>query len=300
MELQLTDIGPSEDAAKRWEKIESKINQKIESSLSSCSKVIKGATPEKIVELKQQAGQKIIVSKNKLVEAPASLSQKINHLKSTTIDQVQSLREDLNKNLQKGKEGKWSKFGIAASLIAAFEWALIPVYKKLTLYFSTISPGALASGIVLVTVSTITGIGVYNNSTKIAQEAGIVDREPASIERPLELRPKYYKRSERELLVANVIVPSYIEGKSSLRKLQIDFTIISSNRYIREYLFDNTYLLEDMLNSKVEPIIPGFPLSDEGKLILKEKIKAELNQLLLKMKIKGSVEQIYISSILAA
>ncbi len=296
----MTDIGPSEDAVKRWEKIESKINQKLENSLSSCSQLLKGATPEKIVELKNQAGKKLVDSKNKLVDAPISLSQKINHFKSSTIDQVQSIREDLNKNLQESKDGKWSKFGVAASLIAVIEWALMPLYKKIALYFSTISPGALASGIVLVTVSTITGIGVYNNSTKIAEDSGIIDREPASIERTLEIRPKYYKRSERELLVSNVIVPSYIEGKSSLRKLQIDFTIISSNRYIREYLFDNTYLLEDMLNSKVEPIIPGFPLSDEGKLILKEKIKAELNQLLLKMKIKGSVEQIYISSILAA
>lgn len=296
----MTDKGRSEDAVKKWEYIEERINKKLESSLSSCSQILKGATPEKIVELKNQAGKKIIDSKNKLVDAPISLSQKLNHFKSSTIDQAQSLREDLNNNLQKGKEGKWSKFGVAASLIAFIEWALMPFYKKIALYFSTISPGALASGIVLLTVSTITGIGVYNNSTKIAEDAGIIDREPASIERPVETRPKYYKRSERELLVANVIVPSYIEGKSSLRKLQIDFTIISSNRYIREYFFDNTYLLEDMLNSKIEPIIPGFPLSDEGKLILKEKIKAELNQLLLKMKIKGSVEQIYISSILAA
>ena len=262
--------------------------------------MLKGATPEKFVEIKNQAGQKIIDSKNKIVDVPTTLTQKIVQIKSSAIVQAQNLREDLNKNLKKGKEGKWNKFGVAASLIAVFEWALMPLYKKLALYFSTISPGALASGIVLVTVSTITGIGVYNNSSKIAQEAGIVDREPASIERPIEIRPKYYKRNERELLVSNVIVPSYIEGKSSLRKLQIDFTIITSNRYIREYFFDNTYLLEDMLNSKVEPVIPGFPLSDEGKLILKDKIKAELNELLLKMKIKGSVEQIYISSILAA
>lgn len=296
----MTDKDVSEDTVKKWENIEEKINQKLENSLSSCSQILKGATPEKIIEIRNQASQKISDSKNKLVEAPVNLSQKISRFKSAAIDQVVSLREDLNKNVERSKNEKWGKFGVVASLIAVFEWALMPFYKKIALYFSTISPGALASSIVLLTVSTITGIGVYNNSTKIAKDAGIIDREPAAIERSFEIRPKYYKRSERELLVSNVVVPSYIEGKTSLRKLQIDFTIISSNRYIREYLFDNTYLLEDMLNSKIEPIIPGFPLSDEGKLILKEKIKAELNELLLKMKIKGSIEQIYISSILAA
>ncbi len=285
---------------KKWENLEGKINEKLENTFSSCTSALKNVTPDKIKELSKQAGQSIAESKSKIVHAPANLSEKVSALKSNAADQAASLRVDLNKNLENSKNGKWSRFGVAASLIAVCEWALMPVYKKLALYFSTVSPGALASSIILVTVGSIAGIGVYNNSNKIVQEAGIVERAPAAIERPKEIRPRYYKRNEKELLVSNVIVPSYIEGKSALRKLQIDFTIISSNRYIREYFFDNTYLLEDVLNSKIEPIIPGFPLSDEGKLILKEKIKAELNQLIHKMKIKGKVDQIYISSILAA
>ncbi len=285
---------------KKWEKIEGRINKRLESTFSSCSQILKSATPEKLREISKQAGHSISSSKDKISQAPATLSEKVSNLKSSATNQVSTIRANLNKNLAEGKKGKWSKFGVAASLIAICEWAIMPFYKKLTLFFTNVSPGALASSIILVTVGTITGIGVYNSSNKIAQEAGIVDRVPASIERPKESRPRYYKRNERELLVSNVIVPSYIEGKSALRKLQIDFTIISSNRYIREYFYDNSYLLEDVLNSKVEPIIPGFPLSDEGKLILKEKIKAELNQLILKMKIKGKIDQIYISSILAA
>ncbi len=283
----------------KWEKLENSINKKLEKSFSNVSNVVRSATPDKMRQWRGEAVQKLSASATSAMAAPARLGQKLETIKDHSAEKAQALKLDLSKNIQKNKSGKLGKFGFVAAIVAALQWAILPLYKKISIFFTTMQPATLASTIVLVTVGSIAGIGVYNSSNKIAEEAGLIERAPAAIEKP-DPRPKYYKRNEKELLISNVIVPSYLEGKNSLRKLQIDFTIISSNRYIREYFFDNSYLLEDVLNSKIEPIVPDFPLGDEGKLIIKEKIKAELNLLLKRMKIEGSIDSIYISSILAA
>lgn len=284
---------------KKWEQLENIINKKLENTISSVGEAVSTATPEKMRAWKSNTINKISRSTGQVLKAPSNFTKKIGSLTENTLGQAQGLKDKMHNSIQEGRKARYNKLGIAAGIVALLEWALMPLYKKIALIFTTMQPATLASGIVLMTVSGIAGIGIYNNSHKIVEEAGLVERAPAAIEKP-DPRPKYYKRNEKELLVSNVVVPSYIEGRASLRKLEIDFTIISSNRYIREYFFDNSYLLEDVLNSKIEPIIPGFPLGDEGKLILKDKIRSELNLLLKRMKIEGSIESIYISSILAA
>lgn len=284
---------------KKWEKIENSINATLEKTISNVSDVVSSTTPSQIRTWKSKLRDQATKTKNTLLVAPLALSEKIKNAKSAAQSGIIDLQLNLNKKLNDSKTGKFSRFGAAASILALLEWAFLPFYKHIAKFLSSLQPTTLASGIVIFTVGTITGIGVYNNSEKIAQEAGLIERAPAAIQRQLENRPKYYKRNEKELLIANVVVPSYIEGSTSLKKLNVDFTIISSNRYIREYFYDNSYLIEDVFNTRIEPMIPGFPLGDEGKLILKEKIKIELDALLKRMKIEGQIDQVYISSILA-
>lgn len=284
---------------KKWEKIENSINATLEKTISNVSDVVSSTTPSQIRTWKNKLHDQATKTKNNLLVAPLALSEKIKNAKSAAQSGIIDLQLNLNKKLSDSKTGKFGRFGAAASILALLEWVFMPFYKHIAKFLSSLQPTTLASGIVIFTVGTITGIGVYNNSQKIAQEAGLIERAPAAIQRELENRPKYYKRNEKELLIANVVVPSYIEGSTSLKKLNVDFTIISSNRYIREYFYDNSYLIEDVFNTRIEPMIPGFPLGDEGKLILKEKIKIELDALLKRMKIEGQIDQVYISSILA-
>jgi flagellar basal body-associated protein FliL len=42
----------------------------------------------------------------------------------------------------------------------------------------------------------------------------------------------------------------------------------------------------------------SFPLENEGKIIVKEKIRKEINQMLHKRKIKGQITDVYIHSII--
>ena len=61
---------------------------------------------------------------------------------------------------------------------------------------------------------------------------------------------------------------------------------------------ENEYILRDRLSRNIQPIIPEFPMEPEGKVILKRKIKKELNKLVDDLNIKGDISNIYIHSIL--
>ena len=83
--------------------------------------------------------------------------------------------------------------------------------------------------------------------------------------------------------------------------LTFDFTVEGSNRYIAAYFSSrvNENLIKDKLNNSIEPIVPSFPLEEEGKRIIKLKIKEEINELVQKLKIKGYISKVYINNVLA-
>ena len=95
-------------------------------------------------------------------------------------------------------------------------------------------------------------------------------------------------------------MPIYVESAKDIHSLIMDFTMESSNRYIKKFFDKNTHYLQDRLNSTIEPIVPTFPLEQEGKQIIKEKLKQESNQLIKDFKIKGKIEKIYLHSMMAS
>ena len=83
-------------------------------------------------------------------------------------------------------------------------------------------------------------------------------------------------------------MPLYIESIHNPKQVKIDFTVEPSNRYVREYFFENEYLIHDRLNMMVQPVIPGLPLlQEEGKQILEDELFIELNKLIEDQNIKG-------------
>ena len=95
-------------------------------------------------------------------------------------------------------------------------------------------------------------------------------------------RRRGYKRAkEKHFVIRNVSLPVYFSTKTKYKKLIIDFDIKSSNRYIKAYFDSNLHLVKDKLNNSLEPISVSFPLNDEGKMIIKNKIKREMNELIL-------------------
>lgn len=109
----------------------------------------------------------------------------------------------------------------------------------------------------------------------------------------------FYKIKDRQLLVSDIDLPVYIESSAAIKSLTIDFTFESSNRYIKQFFLHNEHTLKNKLNATLETVIPSFPLTDEGKNVIKEKLIFEMNALLKEKQIEGKILKIYIHTIVA-
>lgn len=117
-------------------------------------------------------------------------------------------------------------------------------------------------------------------------------------------KPKFTNFEEREFFVPDVFVPVILKNRPDITRIYLDIKLRSSNKFIKIYFTENNFInmdkLVDRYLSTLGPIIPVFPLTDEGKNILKNKIKLETNELLKQLKIEGEIEEVIIQDILAA
>lgn len=125
-------------------------------------------------------------------------------------------------------------------------------------------------------------------------------REPAAVVREYKkVRPEYYHQYDRTMKIHSVNFPVYIESARGAKMVRMDLTLTTNNKYTRNYLNKNYHMVQDRLNSRLEPMIPDFPIEEEGKEIIKSKVKEEIDSLIKELKIDGRVQSIHIHSILA-
>lgn len=124
-------------------------------------------------------------------------------------------------------------------------------------------------------------------------------REPASQQQYIE-KPEYQAYDKRTLKVFNVKVPIFQESISAIRSVTIDFTVRTDTRFAKQYLEEYEYKLKDYFFLTVEPVVSEFPLEEEGKSILKDKIQRELNSFLKAHNVEGEVLEVKIIFIIAS
>jgi hypothetical protein len=114
-------------------------------------------------------------------------------------------------------------------------------------------------------------------------------------------RTSYFKREKKQFTIRDIDLPIYVESVNSIKMLTLDFTIEGDNKYIAAFFKGsrNENLIKNQLIGSVHPIVPTFPLGEEGKRILKHKLKKEMNALIKKLDIKGYISNVYINNILA-
>lgn len=112
-------------------------------------------------------------------------------------------------------------------------------------------------------------------------------------------KPEYYQKNDRQFTLFGVDVPVYVEKSSSIKNIRFDITIESSNRFARNFLESKKYLVLDQINQGIEPVIPSFPLTEEGRAIIKLKIRREIDLLIKKLQIKGTISEIYVDEVMA-
>jgi hypothetical protein len=113
-------------------------------------------------------------------------------------------------------------------------------------------------------------------------------------------RPSYYRQTEKIFSVTDISLQLFLEDTHRNRQAWIDFSIVASNRNVILYLKDHEIELKDHLTNNVEPVIPQLPVEEEGRLIIKDKLKMEVNQFLQKNGIEGKVLEIYIDYLMVS
>ena len=121
-------------------------------------------------------------------------------------------------------------------------------------------------------------------------------RKPASII-DVDDRQDYYLLDQRQFTLKIVELPIWFEDASRRKTMVADLTFNTTNRSAAFFLQDNELLLRDRISTSLEMVQPAFPLTDEGKQVLCQKIRQEINQVLVNAEELGRVEQVYLSNL---
>ena len=116
----------------------------------------------------------------------------------------------------------------------------------------------------------------------------------------LSSRPIYYRQAERMTSITDINLQIFLEDTHRNRQVWIDFSVLASNRNVILYLKDHNIELKDHLTTNVEPVIPQLPVEEEGRLIIKDKIRNEIDLFLEKNGIEGKILEVYIDYLMAS
>lgn len=185
------------------------------------------------------------------------------------------------------------------SPIKAILAALSTPFTFLYQWAKSLSPAHFVVLFTFTMGSLLSVMGIAINSHRIMEKSN-VERAPASVEvlDPYD-RPEYYKKETREVTFTNVKLPVFVTGITELRSLLVDFSVITSNRATKQWLERHEFQVRDHLVLTVEPVLPAFPMTDEGRTILVDKLKHELNLFLASQSVDGTVSEVRIVYILA-
>lgn len=292
----------------KWQKIEILLNRLIVIFLQITRQIILKLTPNKVQTRVEKSHQNIKEKRKKITtHVQSGFSRSLDWLKSLRKKARIAfvfIQEKIAIVIHKVSSINLKKIKLTELilLIGAF---FAPFLYKLKLWFASLRAETIALSLSTSMLTGLFALALINSGTKIVKQGTSeeeIARELASkVEGATKIssRPDYYKLDEKSHTLLNMQVPINLGGSTSLRSMLIDFTFVSSNQYTKNFLFQNEYMVQDRLNSMIDPIDAEFILEDEGKRVLKEKIKYELNLLIKDLKIEGSIEEVHIHSILA-
>ncbi len=119
------------------------------------------------------------------------------------------------------------------------------------------------------------------------------------IKQKLSGRPVYYRQAERMFKVEDINLQLFLEDTKRNKQIWIDFSILASNRNAINFLKDHEVELRDHLTTNVEPVLPQLPIEEEGRQIIKDKLRTEINDFLEKNHIEGKVLDIYLDYLMS-
>jgi flagellar basal body-associated protein FliL len=147
--------------------------------------------------------------------------------------------------------------------------------------------------------SFLSAITMFSSGQRLLSGSDL-GRTPASVEEEITYdRPVYYKKQNRHLDLTNIRLPVYFANVNEVKSVDIDFSATLSNRLTRMQLEKLEFQLRDHLILNIEPMVASFPLEEEGKVILRDKLIIEINDFLKAHQLEGEVKDLKITYILA-
>lgn len=297
----------AEDTFFRREELRRGVLKKIIALEEKINQLLRGAAKKTSSAIKVPRPKATAIIKGKINSQVNSLQSKVKNIKEISTKKIETTKAQVKSGVQQAKSTNWKE--VKPKHVALFVGTVIsPWWKKIMVFFVNLKPITIVSTVALTSLGALGGLSIYKQAGKMAEK----DRTPAAVKAEKKQqefqkmiqagkRPEYLRRKEKQFQVYNVVLPAYFGGdKNRLNKVILDFTIESSNKYIREYFFTGKrdHVIHDVLNTKVEPISVDFPLENEGKIIIKDKIKEELNKKIKDLGIKGEIREIYIHSLM--
>lgn len=141
---------------------------------------------------------------------------------------------------------------------------------------------------------------IYISGKKIYTQE-FASRSPASVSGFEYLhRPEYRLFQARSVKIFNVKIPIYKDSRGSIRSVTADFSVRTDTRFAKQFLEEYEYKVKDHFFTSTEPMQADFSVQEEGKAILKEKIKDELNRFLKLENVEGRVIEVDVTFIIAS
>lgn len=186
------------------------------------------------------------------------------------------------------------------SKITGLKKALLTPFLMLGQWVKGLTSAQTAMLLTFSAASVLAAINIVFSGNRILDQHRKESRAPASVEEEISYdRPDYYKKQTRHLEMSSIRLPVYFANVNELRSIDIDFIATMSNRLSRMKLERLEFQLRDHLILHIEPMVASFPLEDEGKEIIREKLHMEINDFLINHQIEGEVKDLKLTYILA-
>lgn len=274
-----------------WIKIENLLNKILGFLFGGLEKVVRSLTPDQIPLLhkKIKLGLLNFISKilsflgsgwqNILLTIKKNIQNALGYVKKINFKNVVFIVKGEVDNL-KGK----SPVEIATKPFQIF-------FKKI----SSMEPKKALGILALLAFTGLSIFGIVFSSSRIYERT----RVPSSIaEEVLPGRPSYYKIDQKQINLTAVKVPIYAQGKHDIKFLTADFDLQMTNRHSVVYIKEHETMIRDHLTNNVEPMDPWFSMELEGKKVIKDKVKQEINIYLEEQNVEGRVDDINIMYLL--
>lgn len=285
-----------------WTNIESNLNDKLIKTGQTLRKTARLLTPDFIFDFAIKSKKKLEEKKDhyqeKSKEKVLGFFEWGHNKKNQVFDRLNALQDYPYKEKTTAflTASKNFIFTHPKKHFQNFKAFLEKSYARLESILDRVAPQYVAIGIISMALLAFGAYQIINSGSQIWLNE-FTQEKPVNIENYPE-RPNYFLSKEKTMVVLNVKVPVFVQSINSVKNITIDFSVRTSTRFARYYLEEKEHKLVDHFFTTVEPVISSFPLEDEGKEVLREKIRDEIDLFLEKEKVEGEVEEVYLLYIL--